>query len=69
MQSMYSTAPADWARSPGISTGTFINDLPIDIKSEIKLCVDDIKLLGGSLSKETTQMNQIKFLYWEDIGN
>ena len=45
----------------------FIKDLTNDIKSEIKLFFDDVKLLVSPLSKETTQTDLNKLLYWEDI--
>ena len=39
-----------------------------DIKSEIRLYADDVKLLVRALSKETMQMDlKKKLLYWEDI--
>ena len=44
-----------------------INDLPNDIKSKIRLFVDDIKLLVKPLSKEIIQMDINKLSYWEDI--
>ena len=44
----------------------FINNLTNDIKSEIELFTEDIKLLVRTLSKET-QIGLDKLLYLEDI--
>ena len=44
-----------------------IKDLSNDIKSEIQLFADDVKLLVRPLSKETTRMDQNYLLYWEYI--
>ena len=41
----------------------FINVLPNDIKSEIELFVDDVKLVLKQLLKETTQLDLNKLSY------
>ena len=41
----------------------FINDLPIDIRSEIKLIADDVKLLVRPLFKERKQIDLDKLSY------
>ena len=59
--------------SSGFSTGTFcfflifISASANDIKPEIKLFADDVKLLVRLLSKETIQMDLNRLSYWEDI--
>ena len=45
----------------------FINDISDDIKSEIYLFTDDIKLLVRPLSKEIGQMILNKLSFWKDI--
>ena len=47
----------------------FINDLVNDIKSEIKLLADDVKLFIWPLSKEITQMDLNKLSFWEATKN
>ena len=45
------------------------NNLLNNMKSEIKLFVDDIKLFIRLLSKETRQMDINEFSYWKIFGN
>ena len=44
-----------------------VNDVPNDIKSEIKLFADDVKLLVRPLSKETSPIDLNELSYWKDI--
>ena len=44
-----------------------MNNIPDDIKSEIKLLADYVKQLVRLLSKDTTQMDLNKLSYWKDI--
>ena len=44
-----------------------INNLPNDIKTEIKIFADDVKLHVRPLSKETTLMDLNKLTHWEKI--
>ena len=46
-----------------------MNDLPNDLKSEIKLFSDEVKLLVRRLSWEIKQITLNKLSYWEDIWN
>ena len=62
--------PAPWCSS-AISSGTlvliFINNLPNDMKSEIEIFGDDVKVLVWSLSEEITQIDLIKLSYQKNI--
>ena len=45
----------------------FINDLPKDVKSEIEVFADNVKLLVRPLCKEITQTDLNKLSFWENI--